>query len=196
MTATKIAMGLEPVRMQGSRPNSAGYTQYPIANGNTSDMFLGDPVALNTTGKVILVSTSTQFALGVFMGCFYIDNVTARPTWSKYFPATTSAFKTSRMFAFVADDPNGTFYITADASVTTGDIGLNFDVSLGTGSTVTGRSACVLKAASREATPGLLQVVDVALRPDNDFSDVNAADAFPICEVRWVDHRQMRTSAN
>ena len=88
------------------------------------------------------------------------------------------------------DNPASTYTIQADATVTAGDVGMNYTVTLGAGSTMTGRSGFGLKVAGRAATTAMLQVIGLSNVPDNAFGDVN-----PRVEVRLVQHVDSYTSA-
>ena len=197
MTATKAAFGMRPLRRRGSAYNAEGVTSYKMANGFGQAIFYGDPVTFTTSGTIVLASTtgSVGYGVGVFLGCQYYDpNVGGRPTWKNYFPANTSSAPsptrgTTWPIAFVLDSREATFAIQADASISSGDVGYNFQVSLGAGSTNTGMSSTVLKASTRKTAIELLQVVGIVDQPDNAWCDVDASiGAFPIVEVRWKNH--------
>jgi hypothetical protein len=128
----------------------------------------------------------------MFMGCEYNDSVTKKRTFSRYYPANTSVgTDTFGITALVLDDEGQTFIIQADASVSVGDVGLNFEVTLGAGSTLSGNSGIGLAAGTRQASLSLLRVVDLWEAPDNAWSD-----AFTVVEVQWVMHRNARLSAS
>jgi hypothetical protein len=183
MTASKALFGLKPLRKRGSNTNSRGFSTYSIDSAYAANIFKGDVVHLNATGKIeVMLSTSVR-AIGVFEGCQYeADGV---PKWSKYWPSGTSA---SNIKAYVDDDPNTTFLIQADASVTVGDINAqNFGVTLGAGSSFTGQSGMGLDAGSRSNGSLLLRVIGNYDEPGNDIT-VAAQRAFPKVEVRFVEH--------
>jgi hypothetical protein len=174
--------------------------RYRIANAFTGNIFKGDALALNTTnGCVTQVSGTgagpTNRALGVFMGCTYVDPVTRRPTWSNMYIAGTSAAE-GQPQALVIDNQDQTFIIQADASVTVGDIGLNFELSLAQGSTFSQQSGFLLRAASRTTGAALLRLVDIYDVPGNALApDTSVTDAFPFVEVQWNQHRSFIVSA-
>ena len=188
MSLAKNLSGLTPARRLGGAPNGGGQNLYRIANGLAQDLFAGDPVKL-TVGVVQRCSATTDFAMGVFMGCKYVDPNSKRPTWSQMWTSATSSAD-GTPYAYVVDDPNATFFIGSDASVTLGDTGLNFPVTLGTGNTFTQRSGYGLKAASRATTSALLRVLGIKQVPGNAFGD-----PFPIVEVKFVQDQQTRVSA-
>lgn len=133
-------------------------------------------------GYAEVIVTTTNYAAGAFQGCEYIDPVTKQPTFSNYFPSGVSS-AVGDVTAFVVDDPAATYIVQADASVSVGDINLNFDVTLGAGSSFTGVSGFGIKAASRVQTTAMVRVLDIYGEPGNNFSDAN-----PKVEVRIVQH--------
>lgn len=189
MTSSKVAFGFRPARMRGGAVNGKALSEYRIANGFAGNIFYGDPVKQISDGTIVVASVTTDNAVGVFYGCTYVDPTTKQPQYSRYWPASVSSLDAAPK-ALVLDDSRATYIIGADASVSVGDIGLNFDVSNGGGSTLYGSSAFVLKASTRKGGTGLVRVVDVYPTPDNAFGD-----AFTQVEVRFVQHVDARTSA-
>jgi hypothetical protein len=182
MSGLVIALnGFVPSRRRGSGANSTGSSRYRIANATGSNIFYGDLVKLDG-GYAEVIVTTTNYAAGAFQGCEYIDPVTKQPTFSNYFPSGVSS-AVGDVTAFVVDDPAATYIVQADASVSVGDINLNFDVTLGAGSSFTGVSGFGIKAASRVQTTAMVRVLDIYGEPGNNFSDAN-----PKVEVRIVQH--------
>jgi len=191
MTDTKALNGLTPSRKRGGAVNSNATNEYPIASGFGTNIFSGD-IVCNAAGNVVVLSVSTQKAIGVFQGCKYTANGEIK--YSNYWPSGTSS---DDAVAFVVDDPQATFIVQADASVTAGDImSKNFSCTLGAGSTVTGRSGFGIEAASRtDTTGGILRPIAVFNEPGNDIS-VDTERAFPKVEVRITRHVDAYISAD
>lgn len=191
MTATAAPFGLAPARKLGQNKNSEGVSTYRIVNAFAGNIFTGDLVRLNVVnGTITAVSASTNMGIGVFLGCQYNDPTNNnRPRFNTYWPTGTSVSDSSQPVAFIADDPWQTFYVQADASVSVGDIGRNFAVSVSAGNTTTGQSRYTLNAGSRTLEQNHLQIIDVKDIPGNVFSD-----AFPIVEVRIKNHFFLGTS--
>tara|TARA_R110000782_G_scaffold47816_1_gene104871 strand:+ start:106 stop:639 length:534 start_codon:yes stop_codon:yes gene_type:complete len=175
--------------MRGSGANSGGTTRYRIANTFATNMFSGDVVKLGSGGTVEVITTTTDHVIGVLQGVEYVDPVSRQPIFGRYWPASTSSVDATP-YATVMDNPASTYTIQADATVTAGDVGMNYTVTLGAGSTMTGRSGFGLKVAGRAATTAMLQVIGLSNVPDNAFGDVN-----PRVEVRLVQHVDSYTSA-
>ena len=97
--------GLRPIAKQGSAPGGTiGTTKYKISSG-ASALFTGDPVKLKADGSIEVkggAGAITGAISGVFMGCFYTDPTTQKPTYSNYYPGGIAA---SDITAFVIDDP-------------------------------------------------------------------------------------------
>ena len=89
MSASKALFGMVPLRKVGSNYNSTAQTQYDIANATASNIFHGDLVTI-ADGFITPIATTTDYAVGVFVGCEYTDPVSKQPTFSHYFPANTS----------------------------------------------------------------------------------------------------------
>ena len=180
MSTSKALDGFRPSRIRGSGSNSTGNSEYRIASGYNANIFTGD-IVKNVDGYINVITNTTDIAAGVFVGCNYTAN--GEPKWSKYWPSGTSA---SDIKALVVDGPSPTFIIQADASCTVGDINsYNFDVTLGAGSTVTGKSGFGLKASTRTTGSAMVRPIGVWDVPGNDI-DVGAERAFPVLEVRLV----------
>ena len=189
MSASKALFGMVPLRKVGSNVNSTGQTQYNIANGLASNIFHGDLVMMSA-GNLTPVATTTDYAVGVFVGCEYTDPTSKQPTFSRYFPANTSS-AIGNPVGFVVDDPYATFMIQADASVTAGDINSqNFAVTLGSGSTVTGNSGFGIKAASRATATKAVRPKAMYDEPNNALTCTDGA--FPKLEVKIVQHWMKR----
>jgi hypothetical protein len=73
MTATANPDGLRPSRIRGGSPNSAGANEYPIASAYNSNIFAGD-IVTNAAGYINVLATTTDKAMGVFIGCRYVVN--------------------------------------------------------------------------------------------------------------------------
>ena len=192
MSSSKALNGFVPMRMAGAGYNTTGMTKYDIANNTASNIFFGD-VVKTASGFLTPIATTTDYAVGVFMGCEYIDPTTKQLTFSRHFPANTSS-AVGVPKAMVVDDPSASFMVQADASVTAGDInGMNFAVTLGSGSTVTGNSGFGIKAASRATTHLLARPIAVVDEPGNSLSATDGA--FPKLEVKIVQHALTRVSS-
>lgn len=194
MTDTLTPFGFRPSRRLGSDANNMGVSEYRVSNGQGGNIFYGDPVTMDITaagGGITQASVCTDWVQGIFLGCRYIDSTTRQPTWSRYFPSGTSSAD-SVIRALVMDNPDATFEVQCNASVTAGDIGYGFGPNVSAGDTLYGRSAYGIAAASRTVSLAPYRIIGLVDRPDNTFGGVNGA--FPIVEVQIVQHAFRRLS--
>lgn len=185
--------GLTPSRKVGSGYNTGGVTAYPVANSYATALFKGDPVKLSA-GYIQQSGGTETAAIGSVRGFFYYGSDPAgKPRFTDQLPASTSTYGGQSFEGFtspvalVVDDPNATFHIPADASVTVGDVGLYFQVSVGSGSTQTGLSGARVNVSSRSATSTdrLVKVVGLAKLPGNSWG----AASNTVVEVRFANHQ-------
>lgn len=183
MTTTKALFGFRPSRKRAGNVNNSATNEYPIASGYAANIFTGDLVRINA-GNVEVITTATEVAQGVFMGCRYVAN--GEQKFSKYWPTGTSA---TDAYAMVADDSRAVFEVQADASVTAGDLygSQNFAVTLGSGSTFTGMSGHGVQAAGRTSTIAMVRSLDSVDEPGNDVANASER-AYLKMNVRIVQH--------
>ncbi len=136
MANIDAAFGLRPIAKVGSAPGgTTGTTKYSIGDNQSTAIFTGDPVKYKNDGTVE-VATASDALLGVFMGCFYTDPTTSKPTFRNYFPASLSP---GDAIAFVADDPDQMFVAQQDsvgANAVAANLNENANLVFGSGSTL------------------------------------------------------------
>ncbi len=184
MAQSYAPFGLRAVAALGTHGNEV--RAYPLPNGaNCPDLGKGSPVKLSG-GVITSVGTGGGPLLGVAAGFAWIDPTTKQPQLKNSIPADTSSAGlydgSDRPTAYVVDNPNALFIIQADASVTAGDLGLNFDVTASGGdvNSVYGTSQYTLDASTRTSAVGTaLKLVGLANIPDNNWGD-----PFPIVVVK------------
>lgn len=167
--------GLRAVAALGTHGNEV--RAYPLPNGaNCPDLGKGSPVKLSG-GVITSAGAGGGPLLGVANGFAWVDAVTG-PQLRNSIPADTSSAGlydgSTRPTAYVIDNPFATFLIQADASVTAGDLGLNFDVTAAGGdvNAVYGTSQYALDASTRTSAIGTaLKLVGLANIPDNNWGD-------------------------
>lgn len=184
MAQSYAPFGLRAVAALGTHGNEV--RAYPLPNGaNCPDLGKGSPVKLSG-GVITSVGTGGGPLLGVAAGFAWIDPTTKQPQLKNSIPADTSSAGlfdgSDRPTAYVVDNPNALFIIQADASVTAGDLGLNFDVTASGGdvNSVYGTSQYTLDASTRTSAVGTaLKLVGLANIVDNNWGD-----PFPIVVVK------------
>lgn len=176
MANTNAPQGLSPVRLfNGGDVRS---TEYSIASDYATKIHLGDVVQMTGTGTNIAIAEAGNVDnIGVFAGCSYI-NEQGRPTWSHYWPASSSFTK---VVAYVWDDPNLIFEIQTD-TLAAADIGLLADWDSGTGTDLTGKSGLSLAASGGATTGKSLRILRLSPSPDNAYG------AYAKAEVMFQEH--------
>jgi len=166
MTATYSPNGLTPSRIRGGAPNSNGSNEYPIASGTAASIYTGQPVRVSV-GNIVALTSAGETTIGVFQGCRYVEN--GEQKFKSYWPGGTSA---TDAVGYVCDNPAQVYVIQADASVTAGVVGKNISfVSVGTGSTFTGRSGAGGDASTVGTGALDLKVIRVVDEPGNTLGD-------------------------
>ena len=175
MANIDAAFGLRPIAKVGSAPGgTTGTTKYSIADNQSTAIFTGDPVKYKNDGTVE-VATAGDASCGVFMGCFYTDPDTSKPTFRRHFPASLSP---GDAIAFVCDDPDQMYVAQQDsvgANAVAANLNENANLVFGSGSTTTGISGVEIDSSTL-ATTATHQVRLVAFydTPGNDATANNS----------------------
>ena len=177
MANIDAAFGLRPIAKVGSAPGgTTGTTKYSIADNQSTAIFTGDPVKYKNDGTVE-VATAGDASCGVFMGCFYTDPTTSKPTFRNYFPASLSP---GDAIAFVADDPDQLFVAQQDSdtsSLSGPNINENANLVFVSGSTTTGLSGVEIDSSSATTTATLqVRIVAGYETPSNTISTAAAGN--------------------
>jgi hypothetical protein len=157
--------GMVPVNLLGGQVYAGQTRQLPIGSGETTAIFYGDVVTLNSAGNITKeAGTSSATTIGVFLGCTYVDPNTSQPVFKQYYPGGLSV---SGMKAYVQDDPDQLYKVAVVSTGTTigfltqAAVGKNVSLVQNTGSTTTGDSKnAVLNTTDTETTLPI-RVVDV-----------------------------------
>jgi len=176
MANKDAAFGLRPLAKLGGNYNSCGFSTYAVKCGNNSgDIFEGAVVKLGSDGYVVVAGDSDTQILGVAGGIEYTA-ADGKPTFSNYFPDTTTTQGSADIKIRVYDDPNQLFLIQADGTSAQTSIGMNADVTgNANGNTTNGISSGELDSSTLATTDLMLRVVGVDADPDNeDLASDNA----------------------
>ena len=176
MANKDAAFGLRPLAKLGGNYNSCGFSTYAVKSGNNSgDIFEGAVVKLGSDGYVVVAGDSDTQILGVAGGIEYTA-ADGKPTFSNYFPDTTTTQGSADIKIRVYDDPNQLFLIQADGTSAQTSIGMNADVAgNANGNTTNGISSGELDSSTLATTDLMLRVVGVDADPDNeDLASDNA----------------------
>lgn len=179
--------GLMPVRTVAGSPYSGAFRSYTIPASDGTAVYIGDLVTgVGTSSNVNGVDYQdvARSATGdVFQGVV----VGVQPDTSTSTPYRAAS--TLRV-VYVCDDPNMLFAVsdgTGGTALTTADIGLNINVSVVAGSTVTSRSGTVIDNTT-EATTNTLdaKLIEMLNRTDNTYGSASAAWLVRLNRHRFV----------
>ena len=193
MPATSAPFGLRPVFHPSGldRPIAlAGGIQSVSVSGNVNagyatNIFKGQPVALNTAGYIVVATAGSAF-LGAFAGCEWTDG-TGRRRVSNYWPANET-FQTGSVIAYYYTDPNIVYEIQADGTLAQTSIGDQANLSnVSNGSTTTGLSQCTMSTTlAGTSAVGDLRIVNLAPYVDNAWGDAYVIVQVQISRSQYV----------
>jgi hypothetical protein len=182
--------GLKPVNLIGGQVFAGATRQMQIATtanvGYGTSIFYGDLVKRVTGGTIEKdTGTTTAEPCGVFLGCTFTNSSTGQVQFQQFYPASTSVAAGTKIFAYVADDPDTLFQVVSCSSGTTvaaisiAAIGANIALIQNAGSTTTGNSAVAIEQGSEATTSALpIRIIDVVR--DTVIVDPNTgAETFP-----------------
>ena len=181
---TAAPFGMRPVFHPTGLDRAHRYLN-AIPTGYASNIFKYQPVALNSSGQIVVTALSAADYIGVFAGVMFIDAF-GKPNFVNNWVASTT-LGTGDLWAFVWDDQGIVYEVQANGSIAQTAIGdqANFAASMLTGSTLTGLSTGAIDSTLVGAgVQGMVKIVDLQPRPDNTFGD-----AFTIVQVQIARHQ-------
>jgi len=182
MSATLQPFGLKPVYAPGTHAQARRY-DYGIASGYANNILQYQPVALNSSGQIVTVTSASADFLGSFGGVMYFDSLGIPHEVNQWVGGTTYQSNTP-MWVWVYDDPTQIFQIQADGSVVQSMAGqVNFTAAnLANGSTTVGLSQATAQASSLTTSgQGQLSIAELDLSIGNAWGD-----AYTILRVRMA----------
>jgi hypothetical protein len=157
--------GLEPINLLGGQVYAGQTRQLPIGQNETTAIFYGDVVTLNSAGNITKVeTTATATTIGVFLGVTYVDPNTSQPVFKQYYPG---AVNVAGMKAYVQDDPDQLYkvaVVSADTTIgflTQVAVGKNVALVQNSGNTTNGDSRVAVLNTTDTETTLPMRVVDV-----------------------------------
>lgn len=168
MANTNSPYGLRFIGLMGAPPTNAALMERRngILSTNTTAIYTGDLIMQSANGYLYQWTATTPGyrCAGVFAGCRYASNSQQTVVPQKYWPGTDAA-SGSVLAQFVpgALSAPALFVIQTDSTgVALADIGMNFDIAVGTGSATTGFSGSYLDVSSvTTATTAPLRLIDL-----------------------------------
>jgi hypothetical protein len=184
MSATSQPFGLIPSYAPGHFAQARRYDN-GIASGYASGILQYQPVALNSSGKIVAATTASDF-LGSFAGVTYFDASGIPHTQNQWISGTVIQAG-QPLWVWVYDGPTMEYMIQCDGSLAQSNGG-QLDLTaanIAAGSTVTGLSTATAQASSL-TTSGQAQLRITEL----DLSIGNAwGDAYTIVKVQIARHQ-------
>jgi hypothetical protein len=186
--------GLKPVNRIDGLPYAGAIRQIPVAASFATAIFNGDTVQIDSTGYLVLSSTTNSGAIvGVCVGGQYV-NSSGQTVQGQYLPAAIST-STNPAYAYVVDDPMALFKVAVVSSGTTMSsagrtvVGSNLALVLNAGSTTTGDSAYAVTLTGAGTTATIpIRVIDVV--PET----ATAADTYTELLVKINTHQYNNTT--
>jgi len=172
--------GLKPVNLIGGQVFAGATRQMEIASGYATSIFYGDLVKRVTAGTIEKdVGTTTATPCGVFLGVTFTNSSTGQVQFQQFYPASQAIKSGTKIFAYVADDPDTLFQVASCSSGTTiaamgiAAIGSNIALIQNAGSTTTGDSKVAIDQGTEDTTSTLpIRIIDVVRE------SATGADAF------------------
>ena len=186
--------GLKPVNRIDGMPYAGAIRQIPVAASFGTAIFSGDTVQIDSTGYLILSTTTNSGTIvGVVVGGQYV-NSSGQTVQSQYIPASIST-TSNYAYAYVVDDPMALFKVAVVSSGTTMSsagrtvVGTNLALVLNAGNTTTGNSAYAVTLTGAGTTATIpIRVIDVV--PET----ATAADTYTELLVKINTHQYNNTT--
>jgi hypothetical protein len=182
MSSTNAPFGLRP-SFHPSGLDRAVALPNGITSAYGSNILKGQPVALNSSGAIIIATAGSAYQ-GAFAGVEFTDT-TGRRRVSNYWPASTTG---TDIVAYYYSDPNIVYDIQADGSLAQTSIGdqANF-TNTTAGSTTTGLSACTISTSLvGTSAVGDMRIIGLYPGVDNAWGDAYTVVQVQISRSQYV----------
>lgn len=163
-----------------------------LAVYNAAAMYHGDPLKIGSDGYVVPWTAGTNVAslVGIFIGCSYLSVSQSQIVFRNYWPGSDVASGNYVQIQVqpILRAPNSVFLAQATSTpFTQADVGANVDVSMGTGSTLTGISGATLDHGSIGPTTATLPFTVIGLYGQNGYGQSNGLPGSdPTANYNWV----------
>lgn len=179
------------VQITGFKPKCRGgetvmVKRRRVLTNNTTAIFKFDAVERGADGAWVVAAAANDQISSVSLGASYVSS--GQRVERQYLPAATLYTSSgvnpwNASFIYAVDNVVDTvFNATVDEAITMAELGLNFKMVLGTGSTTTGLSGHELDATTPASTATFPFRVDDFER-DDISNDLDAADCIVVCRV-------------
>ena len=184
MSSTSAPFGLRP-SFHPSGLDRAVALAGGIASGYSSGILKGQPVALNTSGNIIIATAGSAYQ-GAFAGVEWTD-VSGRRQINNQWPANT-AYQTGSCVTYYYSDPNIVYDIQANGSLAQTSIGDQSDFASATaGSTTTGLSQCMISTSlAGSGSVGDMRIIGLSNGVDNAWGDAYTVVQVQVSRSQYV----------
>jgi len=172
--------GLKPVNLIGGQVFAGQTRLMEIADGYATNIFYGDLVKRVAAGTIEKdTGTTTATPCGVFLGVTFTNSSTGQVQFQQFYPASQAIKSGTKIFAYVADDPDTLFQVavvsgtTVISGVGITAIGNNATLVQNAGSTTTGDSKVAILDSTATTNTLPIRIIDVVR------DTATAADNFP-----------------
>jgi hypothetical protein len=172
--------GLKPVNLIGGQVYAGQTRLMEIASGYATNIFYGDLVKRVSDGTIEKdTGTTTATPCGVFLGVQFTNSSTGQVQTQQFYPASQAIKSGTKIFAYVADDPDTLFQVavvsgtTVISGVGITAIGNNATLVQNAGSTVTGDSKVAILDSTATTNTLPIRIIDVVR------DTATATDNFP-----------------
>lgn len=158
MANTAAPFGFKLLGNQGGVAPNFGTVTAKIQSANTTAIYRQDPVKLSNDGYIDqwTASTAVSQLYGIFVGCKYYDTAVGATVNRPYWPgANASGDVTAYLVPCVLAVPPRFVVASSGTAITQADVGQNADVSVGSGSTYSGKSGASLDQSTLNTTATL-----------------------------------------
>ena len=172
--------GFRPLRYLSGAPYNGAFSKYTVAAADATAMMVGDLVKLAATGdssgyRSVTRAAATNPVIGAVVG-FEVDPTALNVPLHR----AASTLRT----VYVADDPSILFVAQEDGDTTPvamTNAGLNVDIIVAAGNTVTGSSGMQIDSSSVTTTnTAALKLIEPLMVQDNELVAAGQAN------TRWV----------
>lgn len=174
--------GLKPVNLIGGQVYAGQTRLMEIASGYATNIFYGDLVKRVSDGTIEKdAGTTTATPCGVFLGVTFTNSSTGQVQFQQFYPASQAIKSGTKIFAYVADDPDTLFQVavvsgtTVISGVGITAIGNNATLVQNAGSTTTGDSKVAILDSTATTNTLPIRIIDVVRDTEttaNNFPEV------------------------
>ena len=174
--------GLRPINLIGGQVYAGQTRLMEIASGYATNIFYGDLVKRVSDGTIEKdTGTTTATPCGVFLGVTFTNSSTGQVQFQQFYPASQAIKSGTKIFAYVADDPDTLFQVavvsgtTVISGVGITAIGNNATLVQNAGSTTTGDSKVAILDSTATTNTLPIRIIDVVRDTEttaNNFPEV------------------------